>query len=119
MISDSTQLGEHLRNESLRLRLHLGHDTHYDAMNWELSWWHATVLHRLDFQPLENDTVAITHYRDKFQYLSRVRYWLSSNIPELFSWLPRPYTEWDRLSTEQFPLKEEDVATYIASAIAA
>jgi hypothetical protein len=119
MISDSTQLGEYLRNESSRLKLHLGHDTHYDAMNWELSWWQASVLHRLDFQPLEDDTVAITHHRAKFRYLPRMRYWLDCNIPELFSWLPQPNTEWNCLSTVQFPLKEEDVSSYIAGAITA
>ena len=116
MIRDSTQLGDFLKKESSRLGLHLAHDTHYDAMNWQLSWWRKSVLHRLDFQPLEKDTVAITHYRDSFRYLPRLCRWLHNNVP-MFPYLA--HINWNRLSTDSFPLKEENVSSYIDRALTA
>jgi hypothetical protein len=116
MICNSIQLGDFLKNEALRLGLRLGHDTHYDAMNWVLSWQRANVLHRLDFQPLENGTIAVTYYRDRFKFSPKVFLWLRNNVP-MFPYMAR--IDWNRVSTDHFPLKEEDVSSCINHALSA
>ena len=46
--------------------LRVGLDTHYDAMNCEVSWWRGRTLHRVDFQPTGQDSLHVTLYRDVF-----------------------------------------------------
>jgi len=114
MINDSTELGSFLKKESLRLNLHIGHDTHYDAMNWELSWWQGKVLHRLDFQPLEDNSLTITHLREYFKYLTRFLHWCHRYIP-MFPYLA--HITWNRVSTNTFPIKEDDISICITHSL--
>jgi hypothetical protein len=49
--------------------LRVGYDTHYDAGNYEISWWSGCVLYRLDFQPRSDTCNQVTSYRDHFPML--------------------------------------------------
>lgn len=112
MIENSQQLGSYLQSKAAESGTRLAFDTHYDARNWELSWWRGKVLHRLDFQPLETTQVAVTHHEDRFRLLPRFFRWAHNNIP-LFPYLAN--REWRRLTTESFPVAENRIDALVAS----
>ena len=114
MIDDSPQLGTLLRAEASRTGVHLAFDTHYDAQNWQLSWWRGATLHRLDFQPLEHGRLSITHYRDHFRFLPRLLRWAHDAIP-FFPYMAR--IEWSNEAIEHFPLQEEKIKTIVSSGV--
>lgn len=114
MIDDSQQLGTFLKTQASRTGAHLSFDTHYDAQNWQLSWWRGTTLHRLDFQPLEHGNLSVTHYRDHFRFFPRLLRWAHNAIP-LFPYVAR--VEWDSAAIEYFPLQEEQIATIISNSV--
>lgn len=74
-------VGEVVTELAREHRLTLAHDTHYDARNWVLSWWHGKTLHRFDVQPMPEGHAVVTHYRDKFPLLPRVLRWANRYIP--------------------------------------
>ena len=113
MIENSQQLGAYLKSKAPELGVRLAFDTHYDANNWELSWWQGKVLNRLDFQPLEATQVAVTHHEDRFRVLPHFLRWAHNNIP-LFPYLAN--LEWRRLTTESFPVAENRIDALVASA---
>lgn len=114
MIDNPQQLGDYLKSEATQRGLRLRFDTHYDAQNWVLSWWHGSTLHHLDFQPLENEQFSITHYQDNFKYFPRFMYWAHRVIP-MFPNLAK--IEWKNIALEHFPLQEQQVATYISDSL--
>ena len=116
MIKTSTELGTLLKSEAARLGLAISHDTHYDARNWQLSWWRGKTLHRLDFQPLKESELAVTHYKDHFKLFPRLLRWAHDAIP-LFPYLAR--IEWSRLETWSFPLEESCITKLLADVIKA
>jgi hypothetical protein len=59
----------------------LAHDTHYDARNWELSWWRGRTLHRVDIQPMHDRDTKVTYYQDRFPILPRLLRWAHREIP--------------------------------------
>ncbi len=61
-------------------------DTHYDANNYVFEKIKGKQLHRLDFQPLQNETIKVTHYIDKFKCCPKLLVWCHNNIPN-FSYL--------------------------------
>ena len=75
-------------------RLRLSVDTHYDAGNFVLSWWHQEIRHRLDFQPLHNQPLQVTYLRDKYPFLPKLLAWCSQCVP-MFPVVPS--VEWDVL----------------------
>ena len=116
MLQDSVTLGNFLGAQANRRGLRLAHDTHFDAGNWELRWWKGKALHRLDFHPLHNGTLAITHYTDHFTFFPRITRWAHDQIPMF----PYPaHIEWERVGTLQFPLAERDVSKYLDRSTAA
>jgi hypothetical protein len=48
--------------------LEVANDTHYDAGNYEISWWSGWVFYRLDFQPRSDASIQVTLSRDHFQF---------------------------------------------------
>ena len=115
MIDNSQQLGAFLRAEAHRWGLMLGVDTHYEAGNWVLSWWNGRHRHRLDFQPIGDRGLAITHYADHVP-------WIPGAVAKLldalgpFSDLAR--TEWTALEKAHFPIEEQRVQSHIADCLA-
>jgi hypothetical protein len=114
MIKDLPQLGIFLKAEASRTGTHLAFDTHFDAQNWQLSWWRNTTFHRLNFQPLENGRISITHYRDHFRFFPRLLRWAHCTIPN-FPYMAR--IEWINKAMEQFPLEEEEIKTIVSSVV--
>ena len=115
MIDDSQQLGEFLRAEAQHRGLMLAFDTHYDAQNWVLSWWNGRRLHRLDFQPMAEHGLAITHYVDHIPWAPRAVAKLLDALGP-FSELAR--TEWTALEKGNFPIEEQRVQSHIAACLA-
>ena len=110
LISDSQQLGEFLEQQAALRGWKVGFDTHYDAQNWQLSWWRGHILHRLDFQPLPGNIVTVTHYTDSFKILPRFLCWAHNVIPLL------PYLahiEFKPLGNLQFPFEDSDIKPII------
>jgi hypothetical protein len=68
--------------------LKVGYDTHYDAGNYEISWWKGRVLYRLDFQPWSDTRIQVSLYRDNFPIFPRLLWWAWRNIP-MFPYLAR------------------------------
>jgi hypothetical protein len=114
VIDDSRQLGDFLKTEASRLGLRLSFDTHYDARNWALSWWRGRTLHRLDFQPMGNGVLSITHYRDQFRFLPRLLRWAHNAIP-LFPYFA--HTESDNHATEQLPFNKQSIAGLVSHSV--
>jgi hypothetical protein len=114
MIQDSQQLGTFLKSEAHRAGMRLAFDTHYDAQNWQLSWWRGSILHRLDFQPLGHGELAITHYKDHFRLLPKLMRWAHRAIP-LFPYLAR--IEWSTLAKERFPLQETQIEAFVSRSV--
>ena len=115
MIEDSQQLGSFLKSKAASSGVRLAFDTHYDARNWELSWWRGNILHRLDFQPQEPLQVVVTHVEDRFRWLPRLMRWAHNSIP-LFPYVAR--TERTTLTTESLPVDEARIEALIASVLA-
>ena len=116
MLQDERQLGAFLGPQADRLGLRLAFDTHYDAQNWELSWWRGRTLHRLDFQPLGTGKCAVTHYRDQFRLLPRFLRWAHYAIP-MFPYAARVSA--NSPTTILFPVEERDVSALILKGLAA
>lgn len=114
MIENMQQLGLFLKSKAGEFGVRVMFDTHYDAANWELSWWQGSVLHRLDFQPQESTRVSITQYEDSFQCLPKFLRWAHGTIP-LFPYLAQ--IKWINIATEYFPIDESSIETIIAEAI--
>jgi len=114
MIENSKQLGSFLKSKAGSPGVRLAFDTHYDARNWELSWWRGKVLHRLDFQPLEATQVAVTLNKDQFRLLPKFLRWAHDAIP-LFPYLAS--NEWNRLTTESFPIDEARLDALVTTAL--
>lgn len=114
MIDDLPQLGLFLQAEADRTGAHLAVDTHYDARNWQLSWWRGSIFHRLDFQPLEDGRLSVTHCRDQFRLLPRLLRWAYHVIP-FFPYMAR--IEWSNEAIEHFPLQEEKIKTIVSSGL--
>ncbi len=110
MLKDSAQLGDFLKSEAQRRGAELAFDTHFEARNFEVCWWRARTLHRLDFQPLGEGRLSATHYQDHFRVLSRFLRWAHSSLPG-FPYLAR--IEYTPLLSTQFPLEERDVSALI------
>ena len=81
LIADLDMLGCELRSLALASGVQLAHDTHYDAKNWELSWWRGSTLTRLDFQPLSSSQVVVVRHDDYFPLLPRFSRWAHNAIP--------------------------------------
>lgn len=116
MIKDSAQLGSYLKSESVRFEARLCFNTHFDARNWELSWWRGSTLHQLDFQPLEGNMVSAIQLTDHFAALPHLLRWAHRVIP-LFPYLAR--IERTDLGTMLFPLEEQRVSGLIRRSTAA
>ncbi|HSF31440.1 MAG TPA: hypothetical protein VLK82_13340 [Candidatus Tectomicrobia bacterium] len=72
--------------------LRVGYDTHYDAGNYEISWWRRGVLYRLDFQPRSATCIQVALYGEHFPTLPRLLRWAWRNIP-MFPYLARVEAE--------------------------
>ena len=114
MIDDSPQLGTFLRAEAKRTGTYLAFDTHYDAQNWQLSWWRGATLHRLDFQPLEHGRLSATYYQDHFRFLPRLLRWAHNAIPH-FPYMAR--IEWSNIAVEHFPVQEEKIKALVSLSV--
>jgi len=112
MAVESAKLEQILKAQAGRFGLRLAHDTHYDAENWELSWWQGNVLHRLDFQPMDSGEIQVHHHRDKFPGLPRLLRWAHNAIP-MFPYLAK--MEWSKVAVLQSPLDETAVLQCIVS----
>ena len=62
-------------------QIHMGHDTHYDAMNFVYSKVVGNQMQRLDFQPMENHSFIVTKYIDTFPFFPRLFKLLHNVIP--------------------------------------
>lgn len=114
MLDNEEQLGYFLKSEVVNLLgVKISFDTHYDAQNWELSWWNGNTHHRMDFQPLERGEISITHYKDHFPCLPKLFYWAHNAIP-MFPYYAR--VEWNNLVKKHFPLEEAEVRAFISMA---
>lgn len=111
-IENSQPLGSFLKSVAATSDMRLAFDTHYDARNWELSWWRGKVLHRMDFQPQESPQVAVTHFKDQFRLLPRFLRWAHNSIP-LFPYLAQ--TPWNKLTTERLPIDKSRIKALIGS----
>ncbi len=116
MIDDSHQLGAFLREEALRCGAHLAFNSHYDAQNWQLSWWRGATFHRLDFQPLDDRELSVTHYSDHFRFFPRVFRWAHQVIP-LFPYLAQ--IELGSQVKSSFLLREEQIAAIVSRGVRA
>lgn len=56
-------------------------DTHYDANNYVFEKWEGNKLHRLDFQPLQNEIIKVTHHIDSFGCCSKLLIWCHNYLP--------------------------------------
>ena len=61
--------------------LALAHDTHYDAGNWELSWWHGRARHALDVQPYPDGRLDVSSVITSYPALPRLLAWSARAIP--------------------------------------
>lgn len=61
--------------------LHVGCNTHYDAMNCVVSWINDKTLYRLDFQLTTSDSTNVTLHRDHYRFLIKLLSWADSSIP--------------------------------------
>ena len=116
MIATPAELESSLKSASERLGVQCHFDTHFEAQNWELSWWKAGLLHRLDFQPGSMGGVSVTHYQDKFPILPRLLHWARSSVP-YFPYLAR--TERMSSSSIALPIEEREVLDLVAGAVSA
>ena len=82
-----TCIREIFRETAVRHGMRLEYNTHYDAYNYVISWWDGTNHHRLDFQPID-DSLAVTHYIDRYKRFQHICHWLHSRIPEIFPFPP-------------------------------
>lgn len=81
MIKSSDDLGVVLKNAAIRHGVECRFDTHFEAQNWELSWWDGKLWNRLDFQPCGIHGVTVTHYRDTYSFLPKFWRWAHRHIP--------------------------------------
>ena len=113
LIDDIDALGRVLSEIASASGIALKRDTHYDANNFELQWWHGRDFHRLDFQPLQNGELVISHLRDRFRLLPRVLRWAHQAIPS-FPYLAT--VEHRELARVRFPFEHSAVHAAIAAA---
>jgi hypothetical protein len=92
----------------------LAFDTHYDAENWVVSWWRGRRLHRLDFQPVPEGGLVITHYEDQIAWLPGLIAKLLDAIG-LFGELAR--TDWTTIDRGRFPIDEEHVRSLLTACL--
>ena len=69
---------------SLRTGYKLGHDTHFDAQNFELSEIRGRARHRLDFQPLAGGVIQVTRLTETYPFSPSMCLFLQSFLP----WIP-------------------------------
>ena len=74
-------LKELLATIALERHLSLAHDTHYDAKNWELSWWQGPVWHSIDVQPNPDGRLEVSHIRTSYPLLPRLLAWARRSVP--------------------------------------
>ncbi len=110
MLKDSAQLGDFLKSEARRRGMELAFDTHFEAQNIQVSWWHARTLHRLDFQPLGQGKLSVTYCQDHFRLLPRFLRWAHTAVPG-FPYFAR--VEYRPLLSAAFPLQERDITELI------
>jgi hypothetical protein len=115
MAARDTKLEQTLKAQAARYGLCLAYDTHYDAENWELSWWQGNVLHRLDFQPMDSGEIQVHHYLDKFPGLPRLLQWAHNTIP-MFPYLAK--MEWSKVAALQPPISETAVIQCVVNELA-
>ena len=116
MIEDSIQLGSVLKSTASRLRASCRFDTHFQAHNWELSWWAGRSLHRHDFQPDGARGVTVTHYEDGFRALPRLLRWAHSAVP-YFPYLAR--IELRSSASISLPIGEREVIDLVDRTVSA
>jgi hypothetical protein len=114
MIVDCIQLGSVLERAASRVGAAFQFDTHFEAQNWQLSWWTGCSLHRLDFQPVSAQSVSVTHYEDHFRGFPRLLRWAHSVVP-YFPYLAR--IECRRSHSISLPVEETELITLVDRAV--
>ena len=61
--------------------LALAHDTHYDAGNWELRWWHGRARHAIDVQPYPEGRLDVSSVVTSYPLLPRLLAWAGRAVP--------------------------------------
>jgi len=114
MVNSSEDLGVVLKSAARRYCVECGFNTHFEALNWELSWWGGQVRHRLDFQPVGVHGFAVTHYRDTYPRWPRFLRWARDHIPYVPSMARVEFEELHRMA---MPAEEKKVMEIVDSVI--
>jgi len=80
--------------------LSVAHDTHYDAGNWQLSWWEGGARQAVDVQPYPDGWIEVARLSTHYPVLPKLLAWARRTIP-LFPETGR--TEYQRLARLQRP----------------
>lgn len=112
LIKDIDDLVQVLSAIAAETRVSLRCDTHYDAGNVELQWWHGRNLNRLDFQPMPQGELVVSHIRDRFPCLPRFLRWAHNAVP-MFPYLA--HVERSELSRLRFPVERSVVQAVVAA----
>jgi len=113
-LPDTSALAGILAVEAAGRGLTLAHNTHYDANNWELSWWQGRICHRIDFQSMRSGEVMVTHYRDRDPYLPKLLRRLHSYLP-LFPSVAR--VEWESVGSVAAPFEAASIRALLEAAL--
>lgn len=106
-----------LNNLAKEHRIKIGKETHYDALNREISWLEKNILKRIDLT-LVGEFVDVTFYIDTFPFCPKLFIWCRNYIP-MFPYLAKG--AWKELG--KLPLEEtedyyhEKIKSYIDYAI--
>ncbi|WP_242111858.1 hypothetical protein [Luteimonas aquatica] len=61
----------------------IDYDTHYEAGNWQLSWWHEGVRYALDVQPYPDGRIDVSRIVTTYPFLPRFFAWIERAVPFL------------------------------------
>ncbi len=75
------ELEQAIRKVAQQKGLRLRYDTHFDAGNLEIQWWTGKILNRLDFQPIDHETIQVTWLKDLFPFCPKTLNWARGLIP--------------------------------------
>ncbi len=80
-MEDSSSLRDLIIAIASERGLSLAYDTHYEANNWELSWWQDSVRCSLDVQPYPNGRIEVTLLGTTYPFLPKLLAWARQWIP--------------------------------------
>lgn len=97
--------------------LRVSRDTHFDARNLEVSWWHGNTRHAIDFQPDSKGHIVVLCRVQRFGRFGRLQSALRRAVP-MFPHLAQDETIqvdvlWPPLDTGKLP---EVIRSYVRDA---